>query len=59
MAGSTTADQKKQQRMADRMSAFNAKYQRTVESNDINGGTASGATAELDGRSGSKVSVCG
>lgn len=54
MAGSTTADQKKQQRMADRMSAFNAKYQRTVESNDINGGTASGATTELDGRSGSK-----
>nr|XP_040221054.2 proteoglycan Cow isoform X1 [Anopheles coluzzii]XP_040221056.2 proteoglycan Cow isoform X1 [Anopheles coluzzii]XP_049461664.1 proteoglycan Cow isoform X1 [Anopheles coluzzii] len=29
-------DLKKQQRMADRMSAFNAKYQRTIDSNDIN-----------------------
>lgn len=52
-AGSTTTDQKKQLRMADRMNAFNAKYQRTVESNDINGGTA-GVAAELDPRSGPK-----
>lgn len=52
-SSSSLADQKKQQRMADRMSAFNAKYQRTVESNDINGG---GATASelADGRSGPK-----
>ncbi|XP_055589893.1 proteoglycan Cow [Uranotaenia lowii] len=32
-----SAELKKQQRMADRMNAFNAKYQRTIESNDING----------------------
>ncbi|XP_058467357.1 proteoglycan Cow isoform X2 [Malaya genurostris] len=38
----STADLKKQQRMTDRMNAFNAKYQRTIESNDINGGGADG-----------------
>ncbi|XP_055524695.1 proteoglycan Cow isoform X2 [Wyeomyia smithii] len=35
---SSVTDLKKQQRMADRMNAFNAKYQRTIESNDINSG---------------------
>uniref|UniRef100_A0AAG5CTP2 Proteoglycan Cow n=1 Tax=Anopheles atroparvus TaxID=41427 RepID=A0AAG5CTP2_ANOAO len=35
-AGNLLQDLRKQQRMAERMSAFNAKYQRTIDSNDIN-----------------------
>ncbi|XP_062538200.1 proteoglycan Cow-like [Armigeres subalbatus] len=48
---SLVSDMKKQQRMADRMNAFNAKYQRTIESNDINangggmGGSSSASTS--------------
>ncbi|XP_058061606.1 proteoglycan Cow isoform X2 [Anopheles bellator] len=34
--GNLLLDLKKQQRLTDRMSAFNAKYQRTIDSNDIN-----------------------
>ncbi|KFB43316.1 AGAP003400-PA-like protein [Anopheles sinensis] len=35
-ANNLLQDLRKQQRMAERMSAFNAKYQRTIDSNDIN-----------------------
>ncbi|XP_058813737.1 proteoglycan Cow [Topomyia yanbarensis] len=47
------SDLKKQQRMTDRMNAFNAKYQRTIESNDINGAGTDGNNLLGGGNSGS------
>ncbi|XP_055632203.1 proteoglycan Cow [Toxorhynchites rutilus septentrionalis] len=51
----SSTDLKKQQRMADRMNAFNAKYQRTIESNDINGGGADGSASSSRSSSSSKL----
>lgn len=48
---SLASDLKKQQRMADRMNAFNAKYQRTIESNDINAANGGGMDGSIGGSS--------